>query len=85
MEDTIVNNNGGAGMLQAKCCGQPKFVPIIAHCNTQRSFGGVLDLHISEKQSASRFRMPSGLVKPSQKFTSPLGVEHMRVHSPQHR
>jgi hypothetical protein len=71
-------------MLQAKCSGQPKFVPIIAHCNTQRSVGGGLDLHISEEQSASRFWMPSDLVKPSQKFTSAVALEHMRVHSPQH-
>jgi hypothetical protein len=76
MEDTIVNNNGG-GMLRAKFSRQLEFVPIIAHCNTQRSFGGKLDLHISEEQSASRFWMPSDLVKPSQKFTSAVGVEHM--------
>jgi hypothetical protein len=84
MEDTIVNNNGGVGMLREKFSDQLKFLPIAAHCNTQRSFGGGLDLHISEKQSVSRFWMPSDLVKPSQKFTSAMCVEHMRVHSPQH-
>jgi hypothetical protein len=58
MEDTIVNNNGGVGMLQANFSGQLKFAPIIAHCNTQRSFGGGLDVQISETQPVSRFWMP---------------------------
>jgi hypothetical protein len=74
----------GVGLLRAKFSTQLKFVPIIAHFNTQRSFGEGLDLHISEKQSVSRFWMPSDLVKHAQKFTLVVGIEHMRVHSPQH-
>jgi hypothetical protein len=48
------------------------------------NIGGGLDLHISKKQSVSRFWMPSDLVKHAQKFTLVVGIEHMRVHSPQH-